>query len=134
MRSRKKYFLLFLMIIFITIPLVSCDIDPYVGKRPNDYINSKWLCYKYNMSFEVNSSGEIVQSYMNTNGQSIPVRYLWAQYNPSVNIYYTVNGEESLLFSGRCEFHSNHFTVYDNDGSNSDSFIQDEFIEFQRLS
>ena len=64
-RNCKAVFLIFVLLLFISV-LYGCD--PFAGKRPTDYKNSKWVCQDPDIMITVSEKNEI---YWELNGAAI---------------------------------------------------------------
>lgn len=65
------------LLLLIALSCISCDKDPYAGKRPVDYPDSVWICespiYVY---IEYNESNELEEAHLyQKNSESISVVY-----------------------------------------------------------
>lgn len=133
---KKFFYLIFLTIMAVF--LVSCDIDPYAGKRPIDYKNSYWLCKGdgYEIYFESGES-EISQknSIIKIGGKEIHFSFLWSAFDSKVTMYecdeYGIEGE--ILLRGICEFDKKKFEIKVNEKSNVLQLLPD-ILHFERIN
>jgi len=125
----------------------SCDIDPYVGRRPLEYRGSVWkfqnekyVIYYYPDEIfqeQITDSGQIItfdQSYyQKAGGEKQRISFLWSELDNRVSTFgYKENSEKVPLFSGRCKFHKKWFSItvtYDY----SDENYFPETLYFERI-
>ena len=107
-----KRILNFATLIFLVLSCISCDIDPYAGKRPIDYADSVWICenpiYIY---IEYNESNQLEEAYIYLeNSKSISI--LYGLYDDTLII---LDEEENVLIRCNAEFSVSEciLTVYE---------------------
>lgn len=101
-----KKIIIFIVLFSFIICLCSCDSDPYKGKRPTDYENSKWVCENVDMYFTVGNADEYI---FNSSKEVIKFEFLWSKFRPEVTIRRADNKE--ILFKGQCKFSSETFKI-----------------------
>ncbi len=114
----KKTFLSVICLTMLSLLLISCDIDPYAGKRPYDYKHSSWL-YKgdnYTICLESDDSetdSATKNSIIKIGDKEIKFTTLWSAFDSDVIFYeYDENGTRGeKLLKGTCEFGKNNFRI-----------------------
>ena len=120
-----------LLVLSMIICLVSCDYDPYEGKRPIDQPGTTWVCEKYQMKFTV---GEFESSEFVTKNGTFHFQLLFGMYDNSV-IVHEYNNYDNQFFNGDCEFSSKRFVINVDQDIFSEVYF-DEFpvvLEFEKV-
>ena len=102
-----------LVLLLSFLMLVSCDFDPYVGKRPIDYEASCWISEgeNYYIYYDTDSWEN---SYIEIDGEKkYSFCFLWSALDNRVNAYQDGNSgyADERLFVGECEFGRNSFEM-----------------------
>ena len=113
----KRKVVLIICLSVVVLISSSCDIDPYLNKRPVDYPNSVWVCDENDFYFIYYVDDHINDEYqshfiMNAYTKTF-IKFLWNQYDNGVIVYQIdkENGQENILFSGECTFYEHMFRV-----------------------
>lgn len=72
-----------LLVAFSCLMILSCDVDPWEGKRPLDYENSVWIADDPYLYVEYGTDGELIEAYL-FEQNSIHVKISYGQYDDSV--------------------------------------------------
>ena len=90
----------------------ACDPDWYEGRRPTDQPGTKWVCEKYDMSFEVDENGLVKNGVLKTEGGEVSFEFLWAVGTTHVIVLDAQSADEwPFIFDGFCEFGRKSFEI-----------------------
>ena len=111
MRYNFKKYLIVCLVITLIVTMIGCDIDPYDGKRPIDYVGSEWISEGegYRIYFNVDNTNENIL--VIGNEVKVNFDFLWSAFDPKVNAF-EVNNEKNDIFSGNCKFNKESFEIY----------------------
>ena len=105
--------------------LLSCDIDPYAGKRPIDYPESVWICenpiYIY---IEYDENSELEEAYIyQENSESISI--LYGLYDDTL---FLMDEQDNILIKCNAEYSEKKctLTVYESNIASVD--VGDELV------
>ena len=102
-----------LALLLLFFVFVSCDFDPYVGKRPIDYEASCWISEGEN--YYIYYDTDLWEnSYIEIDGEKkYSFCFLWGALDNGVNAYQDGNSgySDALLFVGKCEFGRKSFNI-----------------------
>ena len=134
----KKSLLLFICMVLAMLLLSSCD--PFAGKRPVDYPNTRWSSENPDMYFDVGEPWEITHAQIVMNGEVIELKCWFAvsgsqigfddpsRYDPETGLQQTgVNGNDIILFTGLCKFGRDKIVVTVD--INEKGFLDDSITE-----
>ena len=129
-----KKWLSFLLVPAFLALLLSCDTDPYRGKRPIDAPDSYWECVgeHYKISFQVGHPEEF--GITTDEDQSVPFEFLWSSLDSGVSAYeYGHSGDwDYYLFGGKCTFGKKTFEIKVDSVGDNWSILSDE-LTFERM-
>lgn len=134
-RHMKKTAVIFVLLVFFC-STVSCDFDPYKGKRPLDYAHSCWISAGegYLINYETEDRSATLQI---DDMEPISITFLWSALSSDVTVYCPKNQNTDdekriFLFSGSCSFSKTHFEIHVNKKSDEMNFLPD-ILSFQRV-
>lgn len=105
--NMKKIFLL--MLVLISLMCLLCGCDMHVGKRPPDYINTKWVCTDPDIWFEVDNEHEILGE-IKINGEVKPITAFFnmgsrVDFYPSTMLdENAIINQKEIIIRGSCSF------------------------------
>ena len=101
-RNCKAVLLIFVLLLFIS---VLCGCDPFYGKRPTDYKNSKWICQDPDIMFTVSEKNEI---YWELNGAAMDYELILGM---GSNFWIHDNKTGQNLLEGKSSYSAEKMTV-----------------------
>lgn len=110
---RKSLLILISMVLIML--CLSCDNDPYRGRRPTDQPNTYWSCLEYDITFQVDNTGDTMGRINNSEGNTA-FTFVWSAFDSGV--IFATDYEETehqmeynALMDGACKFSKEKFEV-----------------------
>jgi hypothetical protein len=116
----------------IVILLSGCDVNAW--KRPGDYPDTTWYCEKPHMAICVDGEQNLTLLIDDNDGKLIERSDLTVDFDFGDRIEIWTAATFETLFSGRCQFSPNYFTVYVENDTLFNREYQSKKLTFKRQS